>query len=137
MTNNHQSKLRQEKRQEKRASAIGLVSDLAGEFLGISLDLGHQGVRFIVPNSFSHSEPLLCKFMPVEGENQLEFTLKLQLQWRASRNLAYDEVGAKIITVDKEQEWQKLVEWHLNNKLAIKDLSFNSARNISIRYAID
>ena len=136
MTNTYQSELLQEKRQEERALAIGLVSEIEGEFLGISLDITHQGIRFIVPNSFSYSQPFFCRFMPVEGENPSEFTLKLQLEWRQSRNSAYDEIGGRILEVDKEEEWHKLVEWHINNRLAIKDLSFNSARNISIRYAI-
>ena len=135
MSNLQDLTMNNEKRQEIRTSAIGLVSEMEGEFLGISLDLTRQGIRFVVPNDFSDSESFYCKFNPVEGENR-EITFKIQPQWRKNRNLAYDEIGAKILEVDQEKQWQELVEWHMKNKLAIKDLSFNSAQNISVRYAI-
>ena len=125
-----------ENRKEQRIPGVGILFDLNGDFLGVSSDLSFQGIRLIVNNQFPNYSSRCCRFRPVEGDSTLEFLLKIKPKWRRSRNLAYDEIGAEIIQVNQEEQWVKLIKCHLKNKIAIKELSFASEKNISVRYEI-
>jgi hypothetical protein len=119
-----------ERRKVQRILANGLVYELNGHFLGFSVDLSQDGICLTVSRNFPHFESFLIQLKPIEVNKFSPLILKIKPLWRRSRNQAYDEIGAKILHVEPEQEWEELLTWYADNEEAIRKLSFVSARKL-------
>jgi hypothetical protein len=105
-----------EKRKAQRILVTGLVYELNGNFLGVYLDLNRSGIRLTVSKNFPHFHPFSIELRPIEGEEFPSVTLKIKPLWYKDWNRAYDEIGAKIIQVEQEQQWQELLKWYAENE---------------------
>ena len=108
-----------EKRKTQRILATGLVYEQCGNFLGVCLDLTPSGIRLTVSKNFPHFnsfDSFSIQLRPIEENEFPSVTLRIQPLWCRGWNPAYDEIGAKIIQVEQEQEWQELLKWYLENE---------------------
>jgi hypothetical protein len=116
-----------EKRLTSRILAVCRAFDLDGNFLGLTLDLTRNGIHLIISNTF----PDLDKFSFVlhqimeEEENKPHIIIQVEKVWRKSTHEEYDEIGCKIIDVDLEDEFKKLIKYCDNNVKKIYQLELD------------
>ncbi len=121
-----------ERRTSQRILATSLVYELTGDFLGVSLDLTPCGIRLGVSKNFSHFDSFSVQIKPFQKKESPQVTLLIQPLWRRVRNRKYDEIGAKIIRVKQDQQWQELWDWYFENEVAVRKLFSVYERRFSV-----
>ena len=121
-----------ERRKAQRILATELIYDINSNFLGVCLDVTDSGIRLTVSKQFPNYETFSIQLKPTEEDKFSEITLTVQPLWRRGRNSVYDEIGAKIIRVEQEKQWQELLEWLAKNEVGITESSFIFVQKISV-----
>ena len=119
-----------EKRKSRRIIANELIYDINSNFLGVCLDVTYSGIRLTVAKNFPDYDSLSIQLKPPMEEKFIEVALKIQPLWRQGYKSVYDEIGAKIIQVEQEKEWQELLRRYVEDEVTIRELCFISIKDI-------
>ncbi len=103
-----------DQRNSRRVLAVCRVLDLQGKFLGFTLDLSHDGIKFVVDKNFPQQSEFEVVLSQAKEDREMnpDLLIKIKQAWRFSSSQEFDQIGGKIIESDSIENLDNLIDYY-------------------------